>query len=286
MKKIILPTDFSDNSWNAITYAVQLFKDEVVTFYLLNTYTPIIHHYEQTMFISSQYGLADAMRETSIKRLNEFKTKIISEFNNENHTFETISEFNMLVPEIKEIIKEKDIDYVIMGTKGATGAIEVLLGSNTVQIFKNVKCPVLAIPNDFAFEPPQEILFPTDYEINYQNNHIKPIIDIAKKHKSRVNIMHVFVDKELSESQEKNKEVLKSKMKKVSYLFHDIKDQNITTAINDFQIKSKINLLIMINNKHSFFENLFFKSTLNQIGFHLKVPFLVIQSEVQVPKSK
>jgi len=40
MKKIILPTDFSENAYNAIKYAVQLFKDVESTFYLLHTYTP------------------------------------------------------------------------------------------------------------------------------------------------------------------------------------------------------------------------------------------------------
>ncbi|WP_373282945.1 universal stress protein [Aquaticitalea lipolytica] len=35
MKNILLPTDFSDNSWNAIKYALQLFKDEKCTFHLL-----------------------------------------------------------------------------------------------------------------------------------------------------------------------------------------------------------------------------------------------------------
>lgn len=286
MKNIILPTDFSDNSWNAISYALQLFKNDNCKFYLLNTYTPIIHHFEQTLAQNSKYGVADVMRENSINRLSGLKSRIQKEFSNDNHTFETISAFDLLITQIKEIVEKKDIDYVIMGTKGATGAKEVLFGSNTVQVFKNVKCPVLAIPSDFPYDPPHEILFPTDYEIQYENEHLTPIIEIAKKHISRVNILHVFVEKELSKTQQKNKALLESKMKKVSYLFHDVMHQNINTAINAFQIKTKINLLVMINNKHSFFENLFFKSTLNQIGFHLTVPFLVIQSQVKIAKTK
>ena len=41
MKHILLPTDFSDTSYEAITYAVQLFINEECTFYVLNTYTPV-----------------------------------------------------------------------------------------------------------------------------------------------------------------------------------------------------------------------------------------------------
>ena len=53
---------------------------------------------------------------------------------------------------------------------------------------------------------------------------------------------------------------------------------NVDEAINKFQISTKTNMLVMINNKHSFFENLFFQSKLKQIGFHLNIPFLVIPS--------
>lgn len=42
MKRILLPTDFSENSWNAIQYAMELYKEDVCTFYLLNAYTPML----------------------------------------------------------------------------------------------------------------------------------------------------------------------------------------------------------------------------------------------------
>lgn len=286
MKNILLPTDFSENSWNAIKYALQFFKEDVCAFYMLNTYTPIILNFEQAMMNSSQYELADALRETSLNNLKKFKKKIQNEFQNDNHTIKSISSFNVLISEIKEVIKDKNINYIVMGTKGATGAKEVLFGSNTVQVFKHVRCPVLAIPNDFEYESPHDILFPTDYDISYQPNHLKPIVEIANTHISRVNILHVFTNGSLSKTQEKNKALLESNLQGVTHLYHDVERQNVMQAIDNFQIKTKINLLIMINNKHSFFENLFFRSTLNRIGFHLKIPFLVIPSTVKQLKSK
>ena len=44
MKKILLPTDFSDNAWNAIVYALKLYKNQKCKFVLLNTYTPMIYN--------------------------------------------------------------------------------------------------------------------------------------------------------------------------------------------------------------------------------------------------
>jgi len=279
MKKILLPTDFSKNSLNAIRYAVQLFRDEKCVFYILNTYTPTIYFVE-FLPLSPESGMSDVVRVNLLKDLDEIRDKLITEFHNPNHTFETIAAFNTLVFEVEELVKERKIDYIVMGTKGATGAKEVLFGSNTVHVLKNAKCPVLAVPSEFEFEAPHEILFPSDYDIDFMDKHIQPILNIAKAFTSRVNILNVSTGYELTSNQEKNKKKLDSYFKGIAHLFHSYSYQEVSEAIDKFQLKTRVNLLVMINNKHSFFENLFFKSTINQIGFHLNIPFLVIPSKV------
>ncbi|WP_458626113.1 universal stress protein [Winogradskyella sp. PC D3.3] len=277
MKHILLPTDFSDNSWNAIKYAIQLYKDESCVFHLFNAYTPVIYNVEYVLGYPAQFGLADAIRETSQTNLKNIITQISEEFpDNPNHKFETLSRFNTLIEGIKEFIENQNVDLIVMGTKGATGAKEVLFGSNTVHVFKNIKCPILAIPSNFEYENPHEVLFPTDLEVDYNATQLHLLREIAVTHNSRINALHVLTNNEYTAEQNKNKLALETFFKDASFLFHEYNMMNVTEAISEFQIKSKINLLVMINNKHSFFENLFFQSKLNQIGFHLKVPFLVI----------
>ncbi|SHH66703.1 universal stress protein [Winogradskyella jejuensis] len=285
MKRILMPTDFSENSWNAIAYALQLFKDETCKFYLLHTYTPVIYQIEYVSVSAAQYGLVDAIKDVAETKMGVLLAKIRDKFENPNHTFETISVFSTLISEIKHVSQTKDVDFIVMGTKGATGAKEILFGSNTVQVFKNVKCPVIAVPSNFEYERPLDILFPSDYEVSFEEKHLKPILDMVEIHKSRLNIMHVSYGYGLLDNQKKNRDILKKYFEKYSPLFHDIRNENVTDAIDKFQIKHKINLLVMLNNKHSFFENLFFKSTINQIGFHLHIPLLVIPSQQQNFKS-
>lgn len=278
MKKILLPTDFSDNSWNAIKYALRLFKDEECIFYLLNTYTPIIYHENYILANSSQFDLVDDIKVKSIKGLEDIVNRIKREFNNTKHSFSQISSFNTLIGEIKELHEGNVMDYIVMGTKGSSGVKEVLFGSNTVHVFKNAKCPVLAIPEGFDFEKPSDILFPSDYEVDFKKTHIQLILDIASTYQARINILNVSLGYDLSEQQKLNKQKLEAYFKNVAHFFHSVSNQTIASAITNFQLKIRINLLVMINNKHSFFENLFFKNTINQIGFHLNVPFLVIPS--------
>ena len=80
MKKILLPTDFSDNAWNAITYALQLYKNVKCNFILLNTYTPVVYQVEFMQSSEPQFQLMEAVKETSKKKLQDLVEKIETEF--------------------------------------------------------------------------------------------------------------------------------------------------------------------------------------------------------------
>ncbi|MEO8773724.1 MAG: universal stress protein [Gelidibacter sp.] len=281
MKNILLPTDFSENSWNAISYALKLFKYDQCTFHVFNAYTPVVYDLTYVLLASpAQFGLRDPIREASRASLSELQKRILDEFGkNPNHKFETIARFETLVAGIKELIDERHIDLVVMGTKGATGAKKILFGSNTVQVFREIKCPIIAIPSDFEYVAPQEILFPTDLEVNFNDQQLRALKDIAVLHKAKINALHVRTGHGLSKTQDHNKGMLSTLFENINYAFYDFDDMDIPEAINKFQDEHTINMLVMINNKQSFFENLFFKDTINQIGFYLNIPFLVIPSK-------
>jgi len=280
MKKIVLPTDFSDNALNAINYALQLFKDDMCTFYLLNTYTPMIYTYEyQTNADQYMMEAVDMVKKNSKTKLDELLISLKNKYNNPKHTYTTISSFSVLSDEVVEFSDKHNIDLVVMGTKGASKAREVLFGSNTIHVIKKAKCPVLAIPENFNFEAPKEILFPTDYKIDFQLTNLKLLIELANMYNPRINILHTFNDNELSEDQEKNKLALDDYFSTTAHLFHNVSNQKLTDAIEKFQLRAKINLLVMINTRHSFFEKLFSKSAIHEIALHLNIPLLVIPAK-------
>ena len=276
MKRIILPTDFSDNAYNAICYAINLFKEEECTFYLLHTYTPAIYQAEYVLHSPGQIGLGDIYQENSLTELKELKKRLIAEFNNKKHTFMVHSAFNTLVDEIVETSENENADMVIMGTQGATGAKEILIGTNTVHVIKKACCPVIAIPPNFKYETPKKILFPTDLGIDYQEEQLRALAFLAKQHVSRIDVLHISTGYDLSEEQLKNKAKLEGIFGRIAHLFHEMPNQEVITAINNFQQKNKINLLVMIQNRHTFFERLFLEPVIKKLGFHVTIPFMVI----------
>lgn len=276
MKKIILPTDFSDNAHNAALYALKLFKDQECTFYLLHTYTPAIYQAEYVLHSPGQIGLGDIHQERTMTQLEEFQQKLENEFKNPKHTFKLHSAFNMLVDEVAEIIENENADLVIMGTQGASGAKEILLGTHTVHVIKKATCPVIAIPPNFEFEKPKEILFPTDFEIDYQKERLQQLLDIAKAHMASIEVIHVSAGYDLTEAQLENKQKLDELLTSTAHLFHELPNQGVIDAINSFQYKKRMNLLVMVKNKHTFLERLFIEPIIKKIGFHVTIPFMVI----------
>ncbi|WP_165748525.1 universal stress protein [Cellulophaga sp. Z1A5H] len=275
MKKILLPTDFSENSYKAIEYALKVYKNIKCTFYLLHTYNPTVYQAEYLIGSPGLIGLGDVMRETAVSRMDELKNKIETEHPNPKHTIKTHTVFNTLLNEILEMTTNEKIDLVVMGTKGASGAQEILFGSNAVSIIKRTKCPVIVVPDSFDYEAPKEILFPTDFEITYPKKEIEGLLQIVKQHQSQINILHVRTGNELDIVQKEHKKQLDQLL--VNYAtFHDVPDNEIIAAVNDFQLKKKINLLVMIQNKHTFFERLFMEPIIKKIGFHVNVPLMVI----------
>lgn len=277
MKKILLPTDFSQNAYNAIRYAVQLVNNEECVFYLLNTYTPVLYDSDFILYNSSSLSLDEIYHQNSLKGLEKIKEKILQECG-EAHRFELIAEFNLLNEAIKEQVKDKQIDLVVMGTKGATGAEQILFGTHTVHAIKRVECPLLAVPSGFVFKDPYNILFPTDYDVNYSRDHLRILKDLALGNNSTIHILHVNFGFPLQPQQQKQKDLLSTYLSEVSHEFHEVEEQTVPQGIYTFQEVNEIDMMVMVSNKHSFFENLLFRPVINEIGFNLKIPLLVIPS--------
>jgi len=276
MKKIILPTDFSYNAYNAISYAMNLLKDEEATFYLLNTYTPAIYQTEYLLHSPGQIGLGDIYQSESINQLEELKKQLEKEFKNPKHTIIAHSAFNILVDEVSAMVASEEADLVIMGTQGATGAKEIFLGTHTVHVIKKATCPVIAIPADFDYEIPKKILFPTDYEVEYSEKQLAGLLNLSKIHNSSIEVIHISSGYNLTDLQLQNKATLEKILEEIPHLFHDLPNQEIITGINNFQLKNKMNMLAMIQNKHTFLESLFIEPVIKKIGFHVSIPFMVI----------
>ncbi|MGB5818964.1 MAG: universal stress protein [Saonia sp.] len=279
MKNILLPTDFSDSAWNATKYAIELFKHEECTFHLLNTYTPTIAHSRFMAMATKGTQVEDVIRSNSEKGLQKILTDIKQKHNYPRHNFVLISSFNLLVEEIKDIVANKGIDFIVTGTKGASGLEEVFMGSNTVRIIKAIKnCPVLAIPMGFEFVRPSEIVFATDFNRFYTTSELQPLIDLAKVFNATIRIVHVQYEiKALTEIQQFNLDMLRKYLNNIEHYVHTVSELNsVSKTLEVFAEELDIHLLAMLHYQHSYMEKMTREPIIKRVAFHTQIPLLVI----------
>ncbi|MEB8346636.1 universal stress protein [Flavobacteriaceae bacterium KMM 6898] len=279
MKNILIATDFSEDAWNAAKYAIELYKDVDCVFYLLNTYTPAKASGSFMAEALEGHNLEDVIKSNSENGLNRIVEQINESIKYPNHSFKTISSFNVLVAAIKEIVNREKIDLIVTGAKGATGLEEVFMGSNTVQIIKSVKnCPVLAIPKDFHFSALSEIAFATDFNRFYTISELLPLVEMAKTFKATIRIVHVqYKIRELTEIQQFNLNMLCKYLNGVEHSIHTVTELNsVSKTLEAFSEDLDIHLLAMLNYQHSLMENLTKEPIVNRLVFHSNIPLLVI----------
>jgi len=276
-RSILIPTDFSDNAWNAIVYALKLYANEVCTFYFLHAWS--VSNANVRTYITTHY--VDALKDDALKQLTELKDMAENANINANHNFEIILSKDKLNKAIETVVKKHDIDLVIMGTKGATGAKEIFFGSNTVDVIKKMKsCPIMVVPDEFDFVEPKQIAFPTDFN-RFYGVELLPIKRLSELYNSKIRIVHITEKSNHTKIQDYNFAMLQVYLENQPHSFHWMPNYaKKAQEINDFIEELDIDILAMINYKHSFIENIVNEPVVNKIGFHPKIPFLVIPCSI------
>lgn len=276
MRNILLPTDFSDNAWSAAVYASYLYAEVECKFYFLHS----LKIKASTMSNLSNRLMA-SMTDNAIKDLKELKSMAERSTINANHEFEIILSTANLCDAIETTIKKYSIDLIIMGTKGATGAKEFFFGSNTVNILKKMRhCPVFIVPDEFDFRVPKQIAFPTDFNRPY-GEELNALIHLAELYNPKIRIVYIRKKDKLSKFQDNNKDMLKLLLKNHEQSLHWIPDYDSkTNEIKDFIEELNIDILVMLNYKHSVIENILNEPVVKRIGYHPTIPFLVIPCDI------
>jgi len=278
MRTVLIPTDFSANAMHAIDYALDLYKCERTNFYFLHAYADEVYGPFKNTSGASLKEQKATVKKTVDKTLQKLVEALKEREHNTKHSYEVLSAFDSLVDAINDFANQINVDLSIMGTQGQTADKKITFGSHTVQVFKYVQCPVLAIPENFEYRQPKEILFPTDYMLPYKRRELKLLNTLAAEFKSKIYFLYISDFEDLSYRQVDNKRFLEESLPD-AYLYTDRTPvRNKVEAIRDHIAEKEIDLLVMVNSRHSFLEDMLYRSTVDEIGLHLKLPFLVMQN--------
>jgi len=274
MKNLLIPTDFSNNAYNALFHATKLMEGQACTFLILNVYnsfTPLRNP------ISSS-DISQHLEDESLEGLQSVSHRIRTDDGDSKHTFKTLSKRGNLLDIVSKIVESEEIDLIVMGNSGRSEIEAIFMGSNALDLTTKVeKCPILTIPKEIDFIPPKQIAFVTDYGRAYDAGLLQPLLFLAERYKSKIAVMHINEEEILDKHQTINKGILMEYLSKLESNFYWMPlFKSKATAINTFLEELEIDMLAMVNYEHSFLERMTREPIIKRVGFDNNIPFLVI----------
>lgn len=277
---ILIPTDFSENAWNALNYAVHLFKEEECSFYLLNAYQVFDFPSEILLPMNPAETRFAIARQNSEKGLQKLVDELEARNSTARHKFISLSVYDRLLNAVIITLAEYPLNLIIMGTRGENNHSIREFGSNAVAVMENIKqCPVMAVPQRapvFIKGNRKEIVLSSNLKTSYQEKDFHFLVELAKLIKAEIKVLHIQEKEELRPQQLKNKELLEKALEGVNHSFHTLSRVKVASGIHNFVESRGSDLLAMVHKKHSLLNSIFNVPLVEQINGKQRVPLLVM----------
>jgi nucleotide-binding universal stress UspA family protein len=274
MKNILLLTDFSKNSENSIEYALHFFKKDICRFYVMYVHKMGSLTTDDLMLSSNNSSIYESIIEGPKQKIKE----LINGFEkkpNSKHRFESIVDFDDFTDAIKQTIKLKNIDLIVMGSNGKTGAKEIIFGSNTLNVIRKVKCTTLVIPENCSYELNKEILLPLDCTETLHGKGIIELHEFIKTYHLNLNVLRINSIKNHCEYEFYDQ----SNLTKLPHKYFVINEVPVHYATSSFVQLMGIGLTTIVVHKEKFFERFVFGSSTTRISNTLNAPLLILHDD-------
>lgn len=273
MKKILVPTDFSDTSKNAAKYAAQMLHDRPGT-------QMILYYVYDGLTAGSDGTLLAEDDEDRKVILGQALWNMRSELNAISDVdIQTATEKgSSLIDSIDRYVRHHAIDLVVMGITGATKLEQVFMGSNTLKLVNHCTCPVMIVPPDAVYTPIKEVALTSDFknvETTIPFESIKRLLDLFEPTLYVINVdSEHYV--EISEQYKAEKKIMEEQFANYDPQFAFIRLYDFLDAINQFAKDKEVDFIITVPKKHSFLSNLFRSSTTKKLAYHSHIPIVAI----------
>lgn len=283
MKKILFPTDFSENAQNAYTYALHLAEKLNANITTLHAYIPIEVPANVMAHTVGELTKMQEMEEWENygKAAKEMHEKAVTEQLEQVEVNHRMEEGSAVEVVLRTSIEE-EADLIVMGTKGASGLLGSLIGSNTALVIEEAPVPVLAIPHNVAYRPIQKIAIATDF-YKLQQDAIAKAIEYAELFNAELHCIHVDVAHNplISERMAKLCSDF-ADTPKLSFEVLDVEDskgnvEDVLETIDKYVKEKNVDMLVMQTHKRTFFQKLFSVSYTKKMAFHTDIPLLTFK---------
>lgn len=205
MKNILVPIDFGFNSYDAINYAIKFFEKERCHFYFLNSFSYDIDGLNAIELLQANDDWFEKPKNESVKNLGAVIQKYSLNNKGKNHFFSAISECTNLIDGIKKVIKEIEIDLVVLPGKKETIDTNVGYSKNTKRIIENIReCPAMIVPFSAIVHKSTEFVLVSSFDQELPKTEIQKWYEIVKIATGTIKIIRLSKNEKMTPTQKTN----------------------------------------------------------------------------------
>jgi nucleotide-binding universal stress UspA family protein len=275
MRTILVPNDFSATASNALNYAASLARAYKARL--------LIVHVVNIVVIPVRSGkLVSPSQETDMHYYVELN-KIASALRTRENIaceVEVIDQFGLgsFQKALNQSIKARNVDLVVMGTKGATNFLDELLGTNTSEFIKVAVCPVLVIPPGVQYSPLKHLAYASDFG-NDETPFLHQLARFVESFlpQASISILEVMSGRDQGVAGEAQpRQDVSTIFPQTSCHFVQLNESDVLAGVQSFVHHHQVDALVVSINVRSFLEGFLQTSIGKQLVYHGTFPLLTI----------
>lgn len=275
MKTIIIPTDFSAVSTNAMHFGIEMAKSINASILLFHVYQVPVSFTDNPMVLVS----VEELRRNAEVQLNKVKAEV------EHITSGSIKVYAETVlgnisDELENLCEKIQPFAVVMGTKGASGIDKVLFGSTTLSAIRHLKWPVICVPPGKTYGTGiKKIGFACDFREVVESTPAEIIKDMVKTFNAELHVMNVdYHNKHFKPETPEQSILLHTMLEEVKPVYDFIEHEDVESGIEQFAEKNNLDIIIAIPKKHKLLDSLFHTSSSKQLVFQSHIPVMCVHA--------
>lgn len=277
MKRILVPTDFSEIAAYALKYAANLAGNsnaEIVALYMIN---------REDAFLSRKEAMELYENIDYHKRINESFDNFLDHDYLEGIKVSTEIRRQVDFEKIGDLTSELDVDLIVIGTHGAQGLGGMLIGSNTEKVVRTAEVPVLVVKNTQSYFKLEKVIMACDFNLDMKDAY-KKARTFLKDNSMDYDLVYINTPEDFMSTTMVDAEVKKfyeALDMPDSEILDEVKifnDYNIEAGIFNYANKVKADLIVLLTHGRKGLARLIYSSYGEKMANHSDIPVLTIKA--------
>ena len=272
IENILVPTDFSTCAKNAVINAISLAEATGARLILVSAFHVPVPH-ARVGATAIVHSLAKEVEETVKEDFENLKNSLpqLDKIN-----YESVIEHGFTVEGILSAVAKYDIDIIIMGTHGASGVEEIIIGSNTHSVIKRARVPVLAIPEHASIQKIENVVLASDYREIDDYKKLDPLKMIIDLFNAELHVLHISPRDTISSESASEAKKLENVLKGIKRSYHFETHDKFEDGLNGYIDNNPVDMIVMLPREHNFLDRMLRGNHTRKIVLHSKIPLLTI----------